>query len=240
MIALETPASRAMSAMRVADGPRAANARQAAARMFSRAREERSRAGDAGGGHSGPAGVPAQPLQQVGVGAARRQRLLQLALDAQRRLVAHAEVVGQRPRRHVGVALHELPGGGEPGGDAEAGALHEGAGRGIDLGAAVVAGVGATLGDAVEAPHHAAVPAHGAHAVGRVQRASTASGGRPTRRRWARTRSRRRLRVPCGCARPGRPRRCLRVDLTWRMVHSWRQLVNSSTPRYLLDIPFRA
>jgi len=54
MMALETPASRAMSAIRVADGPRAAKARQAAARMFSRAREDRSRAGTPAAAAPGP------------------------------------------------------------------------------------------------------------------------------------------------------------------------------------------
>ena len=71
MMALEMPASRAMSAMRVAEGPRAAKARQAAARMFSRARRAVA-GGDAGGGRSGAAGIPAQSLEQVGVGAAGR------------------------------------------------------------------------------------------------------------------------------------------------------------------------
>ena len=54
MIALETPASRAMSAIRVADGPRAAKARQAAARMFSLARDDRSRAGTPAAAAPGP------------------------------------------------------------------------------------------------------------------------------------------------------------------------------------------
>ena len=125
---------------------------------------------DAGGGHAGPAGVASQPLQQVRVGAARRQRLLELALDAQRRLVAHAEFVGEGPRSHAGISVHQLPGGGEPGGDTESGALHEGPRRRVDLRAAVVARVGAPLGDPVEAAHDAAMPADRADAVRGVHR----------------------------------------------------------------------
>ncbi len=169
MIALETPASRAMSAMRVADGPRAAKARQAAARMFSLAREDRSRAGIPGAAAPGsPASRRSRSSRSAsalpGVSASSSLRL-----DAQRGLVAHAQLVGERPRRDVAVAFHQVPGGREPGRHAEAGALHEGAGGGIDLRPAVVAGVRAAPRDAVEAAHHAAVPADGADTVRRVK-----------------------------------------------------------------------
>ncbi len=164
MMALDTPASRAMSAMRVAAGPRVAKARQAAARMFSRARDDRLE------GHcAGLPAAPLEPVQQSGVGSAFAADGGDLLLHAQGGLVAHSELAGEGARRQAPVAGGDEAGGREPGGHAQARAFHEGAGGGVDLGAAVVAGVGPAAGDAVKPAHRVAAAAHGTSAVGRVE-----------------------------------------------------------------------